>query len=81
MNTADLKLKLFRTLDNLDQKTLEELYGIILNHVNSKDDVDEWNNLTSTQQEGLKESLKQLDNNEGIPHNQVMEDNRKKYNG
>ncbi|MFP4019631.1 MAG: hypothetical protein ACLFUH_10315, partial [Bacteroidales bacterium] len=72
MNTADLKLKLFRALDNLDQKTLEELYGIILNHVNSKDDVDEWNNLTSTQQEGLKKSLKQLDNNEGIPHNQVM---------
>jgi len=81
MNTADLKLKLFRIIDNLEQETLEELYGMILNHVNSKDDVDEWNNLTSTQQEGLKKSLKQLDNNEGISHNQVMKDNRKKYNG
>ena len=81
MNAAELKLKLFRTIDNLDQKSLEEVYGIIKNHLNSKDDSGEWDKLTSTQQEGLKKSIEQLDDNKGIPHDKVMENLRKKYNG
>ena len=41
MNKAELKLKFFREIDNLDGKDLEEAYGILLNYLHGKDDLDE----------------------------------------
>jgi len=49
MNIAELKLNFFRQIDRLDKVKLEEAYGVLLNYLNSKDDLDEWNNLTAEQ--------------------------------
>jgi len=54
MNTADIKIDLFRKLDALTGKNLKEAYGLLLNYINQKNDVNDWNNLTIEQQEALK---------------------------
>lgn len=80
MNLAELKLKLFRQIDNLDKKKVEEAYGVLLNFINSKDDLDEWNKLTIEQQKGIIDSIEQLENNQGISHNKVLKKYKEKYN-
>ena len=80
MNTSELKLKIFRQLDALDEKTLEKAYGMLLNFFNSTDDSSEWNKLSKKQQEGIREGVRQLDQGQGIPRKKVMGKVRKKYN-
>jgi len=80
MSAAELKLKIFRQLDSLDEKTLEEAYGILLNFFNSADDYSQWNKLSKKQQEGIRDALNQLDRGKGIPHKKVIGRLRKKYN-
>ena len=72
MNTAELKLKLFRQIDSLDKEKLEEAYGVLLNYINSNDNLDEWNNLTIDQQKGIVDSIVQLEDNQGVSHKSVM---------
>lgn len=79
MNISDLKLKLFRQIDALDKKSLEEAYGILLNYFNSRDNTADWNNLSPTQQNGLIEAIEQLDNGKGISQEEVFAKYRKKY--
>lgn len=80
MNIAELKLEVFRKIDSLDKKKLEEIYGILMNYLNSNDDSDEWEKLSEEQQKGIIESIYDLEKDHGIPHNKVMEKYRKKYN-
>jgi LPS O-antigen subunit length determinant protein (WzzB/FepE family) len=80
MNIAELKLKFFRQIDGLDKDKLEEAYGVLLNYINSKDDLDEWNNLTVEQQKGIIDSVEQLEDNQGISHKNVMNKYKNKYN-
>ena len=80
MNIAELKLKFFRQIDGLDKDKLEEAYGVLLNYINSKDDIDEWNNLTIEQQKGIIDSIEQLEDNQGISHKSVMTKYKNKYN-
>lgn len=80
MNIAELKLKFFRQIDSLDEDKLEQAYGVLLNYINSKDDLDEWNNLTSEQQKGIIDSIEQLENNQGISHKEVIKKYKNKYN-
>ena len=80
MNIAELKLKFFRQIDSLDKDKLEEAYGVLLNYINSKDDLYEWNNLTVEQQKGIIDSIEQLENNQGTSHKEVMNKYKNKYN-
>ena len=80
MNIAELKLKFFRQIDGLDKDKLEEAYGVLLNYINSKDDLDEWSNLTIEQQKGIIDSIEQLEDNQGISHKSVMNKYKNKYN-
>jgi len=80
MNIAELKLKFFRQIDGLDKDNLEEAYGVLLNYINSKDDLDEWSKLTAEQQKGIVDGIEQLENNQGIAHDEVMKKYKNKYN-
>lgn len=80
MNTAELKLKFFRQIDGLDKDKLEEAYGVLLNYINSKDDLDEWNILTINQQQGIVDSIVQLEGNQGVSHEDVMSKYKNMYN-
>jgi hypothetical protein len=80
MNIAELKLKFFRQIDGLDKDKLEEAYGVLLNYINSTDDLDEWSKLTAEQKKGIIDGIEQIENNQGIAHNEVMRKYKNKYN-
>jgi hypothetical protein len=79
MNTAELKLELFRKLDTLEKSKLEQVYGILMNFFSKDNDLTEWNNLSKIQQQGLLDAIKEMDNSEGLEHQTVIEKFRKKY--
>ena len=41
MDTAELKLMLFRKIDSLDLEKLQEVYGLLENYLNSRIDMQE----------------------------------------
>lgn len=72
MSTAEIKLKLFREIDNLDQSRLEQVCGLLLNFLNKENDTEEWSTLTQTQQNGLLNAIEELDSDEGIDHKSII---------
>ena len=80
MTVSDLKLKIFRQIDSLEKNRLEEFYGLLLNYINSKKDISDWEKLTLAQKQGLMDAIDQLDSGKGISHSHVMDKLRKKYN-
>jgi len=80
MTVSDLKLKIFRQIDSLEKNRLEEFYGLLLNYVNSKKDISDWERLTPLQKQGLMDAIDQMDSGKGISHNDVIDKLRKKYN-
>lgn len=79
MNASEIKLKIIHEVDSLENSKLEELYGIILNFINSKRDLDKWIDITEDEKQGIKAAIKELDSGKGIPHDVVMKKFREKY--
>jgi hypothetical protein len=79
MNVAELKLKIFREVDLLETSKLEEFYGMMLNFINSKKEVDEWVGLTENEIIGIKAAINELDSGKGIPHDKVLSKFKNKY--
>jgi hypothetical protein len=52
----------------------------LLNYVNGKKDVSEWDRLTLAQKKGLMDAIDQLDSGKEISHNDLIDKLRKKYN-
>ena len=80
MTVSDLKLKIFRQIDSLEKNRLEEFYGLLLNYINGKKDISDWDRFTLAQKQGLMDAIDQLDSGKGISHNDVIDKLRKKYN-
>lgn len=79
MNSAEIKIDLFRKLDSLKGNRLEEAYGVLLNYINGKNELDDWKSLTQEQQNAIKLGIEELDKGEGREHTKVMSDIRKRY--
>lgn len=79
MTVSDLKLKIFRQIDSLDKNRLEELYGVLTNFINGHKDNSDWDKLTEEQKKGIIDAIGEIDSGRGIPHEEVMENIRKKY--
>ncbi|SHG37013.1 hypothetical protein SAMN05444483_11027 [Salegentibacter echinorum] len=79
MNSAEIKIDLFRKLDSLKGNQLEEAYGVLLNYINGKNELDDWKSLTQEQQNAIKLGIEELDKGEGREHKKVMSDIRKRY--
>ncbi len=79
MDAAEIKIDLFRKLDSLKGKRLEEAYGMLLNYINGKSELDEWQNLTEEQQNAIRLGVNQLNNGQGKKHQEVMTDLRKRF--
>ena len=80
MTVSDLKLKIFRQIDSFEKNRLEEFYGLLLNYINGKKDISDWDKLTLAQKKGLMDAIDQLDSDKGIPHDVVIDKLRNKYN-
>ncbi|HLN72442.1 MAG TPA: hypothetical protein VK205_04055 [Prolixibacteraceae bacterium] len=79
MNVSDLKLEIFRQIDSLDKDRLEEIYGVLVNFLHSKNDFEDWEKLTKEQQQGITNAIEEIDKGKGIAHQTVMDNIRKKY--
>ena len=79
MTVSDLKLKIFRQIDSLEKSRLEEFYGVLLNYVNGKKDVSDWDKLSATQKQGILDAIEEVDSEKGIAHKVVIDKFRKKY--
>ena len=79
MGTAEIKLKLFREIDLLDESKLREVYGLLFNFLNKENDTEEWNALSLVQQTGLLNAIDELNSSEGTDHKTIMDKLRKKY--
>ena len=80
MTVSDLKIKIFRHIDSLEKNRLEEFYGLLLNYINGKKDISDWEHLSPAQKQGLMDSVDQLDSDKGASHKVVIDKLRKKYN-
>jgi hypothetical protein len=78
MNTADLKIKIFREVDALDAKKLKELYGVLLNFINSNT-TEDWEKLSFTEKTGVNDAITEVNEGKGIYHTKVMDKYRKLY--
>lgn len=79
MSTAEIKSKIIQQLDSLDENRLEELYGLFLNHINSKNEIDEWSSLTTEQKLGIDLAIEDIKQGQGVSHEIVMSKVRKKF--
>jgi hypothetical protein len=79
MSVSDLKLKLFRQIDTLEKSRLEELYGVVINFLNGKKDIGDWEKLTEEQKQGLIDAIAEIDAGKGVPHTEVIDRMKKKY--
>lgn len=57
MEKAELKLKLFRYIDSLDDNHLTYVYNLL---INKSEDNDFWNNLTEFQKKDIEKGLNDL---------------------
>jgi hypothetical protein len=79
MTVSDLKLKLFRQIDSLEKDRLEELYGVLINYINEKKDLNDWSKLTEVQKQGIFDAIEEIESGNGIPNEAVMSKIHKKY--
>lgn len=79
MNTAELKLKLYREIETLEKSKLEHIYGVVQNLINQDDSTEEWNELTTTQQKGLLNAIDEMNSSEGMDHQKIMDKYKNKY--
>ena len=79
MNTSELKLKIFRQVDSLENARLQDLYGILTNFINGNKDISDWNKLTNDQKLGIDAAIKEIDAGKGLSNDQVISKYRKKY--
>jgi hypothetical protein len=79
MTVSDLKLKIFRQIDSLERNRLEELYGVLINFLNEKKDISDWEKLTDEQKQGIVDAIEEIESGKGIPNEKVMSGIRKKY--
>ena len=73
MNTAEIKLKIFRQIDSVEPSKLEEIYGLILNYINSKKETNEWIGISKEEIKQIETALYELESGKGIPNAMVME--------
>ena len=79
MTVSDLKLKIFRQIDSLEKSRLEEFYGLLLNYVNGKKDISDWDKLSETQKQSILDAIDELDSKKGVSNKVVIDKFRKKY--
>lgn len=79
MSIADIKLKIFREIDSLEERELNEFYGILLNFINSKRDVNDWDSLSTELKNGIIEAINQIDTGKGVSHENVISKFKNKF--
>lgn len=79
MSTAELKYNLVKLIESInDSQTLQAVYTLLSKKVETETDF--WDELSDEEKEAIEESLAELDRGETIPHEEVMDEIKRKYN-
>lgn len=79
MNATELKISLFRRIDQLDDNEQNRLYGDLMNVINGTIDTTHWQNLSEAQRNGITDAVRSIESGAGMVHENVMEKYRKRY--
>lgn len=82
MKTSDiqkLKHRILGQVENLNAELLQEIFGLISNHVNSKKELNDWENLSEEEQMGLENAIKSINQGRFLKQEDVMTQMRAKY--
>ena len=79
MTISDLKLKIFRQIDSLEKSRLEEFYGLMMNYLNSKRDLNDWEKLSKAQKKGIFDAIDEIESGKGEANKAILGKFRKKY--
>jgi hypothetical protein len=77
MNAAEIKLELFRIIDNLESSKLENVYSKIIGMLQSEQRNED--ELPKDLLEALDAALEESDNNETVSHNDAVKQTKEKY--
>ena len=75
MNTAELKLDLFRKIDNLRDSEIEKLYQLIVSLLSASEKY----NLSDKEKKAIEEAMEYSKRDDVLKHETVINDARKKY--
>jgi hypothetical protein len=80
MERATLKTELIDKIEHADLKQLKEIYGLIINYLNSNSDItEEWDLLPEYQKQQILKGLEEADAGLGTPAKGVIQRAREKY--
>lgn len=82
MKTSDiqnLKHRILGQVENLNAELLQEIFGLISNHVNSKNEHNHWENLSDEEQMGLEKAIESINQGRFLQQDDVMTQMRAKY--
>jgi len=79
MDASELKLKILREIDSLEESKLQEVYGFLQNFIRGEKELDEWDDLNTAQQQGILDAIEELNDGKGTLHESVIAKYRKKY--
>lgn len=79
MEEALLKTDLHYKIDHANSAQLRALYGLITNYFNGDEKVEEWDTLTTQQQQLINKGLEQADAGLGTPLSEVTKRIREKH--
>lgn len=75
MNTSDIKLKLFRKIDSLNEDELKRYYNQILSLLSSSEQY----TLKTNEKKAIDDALEQSKKGNSFTHEEVVEEARHKY--
>ena len=75
MNTSDIKLKLFRKIDSMNEEELKRYYNQILSLLSSS----ERYTLKANEKKAIDEALEYSKQGKSFTHDEVVEEARRKY--
>ena len=78
MRTAELKLEIFRQIDQLNPNQLKKVYTLLNDTLNRDLDISEWEELSEEQKNGLFDAIKQMDEGLGIASEDVLKRYKRK---
>lgn len=79
MSSAELKVDIFRKIDQMDEKYLNKIYAYINQLIDKKKISEEWENLTEVQKKALLDAIHSAEIGKTIPHNQVISKYKELY--
>jgi len=76
MSSAELKVDIFRKIDQMDDKYLNKIYAYINQLLDKKNASDEWKNLSEVQKKALLDAINSAEKGKTLSHDKVIS----KYN-